>query len=229
MGLRQFFKPSVFSLAVTALLVVYFVCAIPVMRVNQTNCIAGTDRCNDSASKTTTLDCLRIKFHEEFTYQVYAGPTFDSVRTCIELDVVWVIPALLFAFLLSSLGSASLKYSMQAYRHGSKTEILTFILVIVTVIPGMLYTIIEQKISLDVYFFFPYNFLFVFAAFLKGYLAIFSFILAVTPVGVAYYLVNLLKKWEIRHVWFYFIWLFFLVIFALGVILAAVGLHPYPY
>jgi hypothetical protein len=149
--------------------------------------------------------------------------------TCIELDVVWVIPALLFAFLLSSLGSASLKYSMQAYRHGSKTEILTFILVIVTVIPGMLYTIIEQKISLDVYFFFPYNFLFVFAAFLKGYLAIFSFILAVTPVGVAYYLVNLLKKWEIRHVWFYFIWLFFLVIFALGVILAAVGLHPYPY
>ena len=133
MGLRQFLKPSVLSFAVTALLMMFIISAVPVMRVSQTNCIVGTDRCNDSTSKTTILDCLRIRFQEEFTYQVYAGPTFASVRTCNTEDVIWVIPFILLAFLLSSLGNASLKYSIQAYRHGSKTEILTCILVVITV------------------------------------------------------------------------------------------------
>lgn len=187
------------------------------MNVHAVSCKQEGVDCSSADYRVSVYYCLKIGFHEEFhTMYLY------SVCDCNTRDVLWlflVVPLLYFASLPVH---TKLTDTVYAWQSGSMHELVTFSLVVVTLLPVLFFSILEAgspESPLVAYIIFPLWLFYLCALMLYSGEILIPVIVVIILGGTAYGLVTLFKKWEITHVRPYVIWVLYLVAVFLGALL----------
>lgn len=220
MDWREICEPTKPRLILTTLLLIYTIFTLPVITMHATLCTEeGTD-CFSAVYSVSIYYCLKIGFHEEFH-----SPSLYATRDCDKTDLVW-LPLILITLYLMSYPLHTIYISnADSWKYGSKRGLLTFVSLIGTLLPALIFSILEAGSAdlLKAYTTYPLGLFFVNAYLMNEG----NFIIPVMTILVLFtitvILMNLFRKWEITPLLFYIIWMLYLVVAVLGGILLHLG------
>lgn len=210
----DYLEPTKLTVVLTVLLFCYWFFVIPFVSVHSVSCRQEGVDCSSADYYETLYYCLKIQFHEEFeTMYMY------SVRDCTPGDILWLILIVPLLYVASLPVYTWLIDSMYARESGSLRELLTWSLCAVTLMPALIFSIIEAgspESPLVAYIVFPFWLLYK-CAFMVYYgdvvaPAVVFIILAAAKYGFS----RLFREWEIPHSNLYVIWVLYLVLILLG-------------
>jgi hypothetical protein len=116
--------------------------------------------------------------------------------------------------------------TIEAWRCGSKDGLATSILLMLTLVPGVIFSFRGTEPSLYVYLFLPFNFLFASGSLPRSN-SVLSIVIIVGVIAAFFGLVKLFEKWKVTHALAYFVWILYLSMLFFGYVFASVGIHPY--
>ena len=217
MDWRELLELTTPRIIITVLLLCYVIFTIPVITIHSTYCKQEGVDCSSSIHRVPIYYCLNIGFHWEFqTLSMY------SARHCNKTDLLWLFLIIPLLYFISLFVHTKLVESVEAWRYDSKIQLLTCGLLITTLLPGMLFGILETGLGdslIIAYTVFPFGF-FILCAEMIWYGDI------VTPAAmigilllIGYSSHILFKKWEITHAVLYVMWVVYLVAAFFGVLL----------
>ena len=217
--------PTSSRLIITILLAIFFISSVPFIRVSISYCDEDGSNCSYDDSKTSLVGCSKIRFLEEKNYRSGSRDVNRHyVRECNKADVLWLLFVIPLIYIISP--QINMR-TLDAWKAGSREGFIASVLLIITLLPGIVFSFWGTEPSLYIYLIFPFNFLFVYTLQLNlGRSVVLIFILIVL-VLIIFTLTRIFEKWKMKHCSTYTMWILYLVVLLFGIVFSFIGLHPY--
>ncbi|MBU7016401.1 MAG: hypothetical protein HXS44_02745 [Theionarchaea archaeon] len=216
MDWRESLEPTIPRLAITVLLVSYCIFTIPVVNMHSTLCKEEGVDCSLTDYRVSVYYCLKINFRQEFY-----TPSMYAVRDCDRKDLLWLFFLVPFLYLISAPLYEQIMMSVEAWRYGSRKELITWSLLILTLLPGFFFGVFESGSPdpfLYGYLFYPLGLLYTCVNMLSSGEMVFpvfaAIFLAVTVFGAS----RFFREEDMDYPRVYTFWVFYVVTAFLGVL-----------
>jgi hypothetical protein len=216
MELRDVLEPSVPRLIITGLLLIYCMVTLPLLTINQTICQEEGIDCVSEVYHVSLYYCLTIGFEKEFH-----TPYLYSLEVCTKKGILWLLLMIPVLYGLSYFLHERWERSIDAWKFGLKPDLITFLLIIFTILPPFIFGIVNTRAAtgpLAAYTLSPITFFYATAhSLISG-----RILLPLITLGGLILLICgtffTWKKWEISHPAAYTVWITYLTICIMGIV-----------
>ncbi|MBU7032811.1 MAG: hypothetical protein HXS53_09790 [Theionarchaea archaeon] len=217
MELRDLLELSVPRLIITSLLFIYCLVTLPFLSINQTICQQEGIDCTSEVHHVPLYYCIIIGFEKE-----YHTPYLYSLEVCNKKGIAWFLIIIPLLYGLSYFIHERWEVSIDAWRFGSKSDLITLLVLIFTIIPPLIFGIVNHHPAigpLTAYTYSPIAFIYAAIHSLISGRVLFPLIILGGLILLFCGIFFSLKKWEIPHPAIYTSWIIYLTICIIGLVI----------
>jgi hypothetical protein len=217
MDWRESLEPTIPRLVITVLLFSYCIFTIPVVNMHSTLCKEEGVDCSYMNYRVSVYYSLTIGFHEEFF-----TPSLYAVRDCNKNDVFWLFLFIPFLYVISQPVYGQIMMSVEAWRYGSRKELITWGLLILTLLPGLFFGVMEAgspDLFLYGYIFFPLGLFYACVHMLSSGEMVIPVFVGIFLAVIVFGANRFFREEDMDYPRVYTFWVFYVVTSLLGVVL----------